>query len=138
MKVKSESEVAQSCPSLSNPLDCSLPSSSVRGICQAIVLEWIAISFSKLPFKPGNGRTTSQRWAPWAFLTRVSSCKALSHCGPAQASPAALFLKHLASFLHQPSPRTRTPKSDLNLATCTCESQLPDCLCPECRNHPHS
>ena len=48
MKVKSESEVAQSCPTLSDPLDCSLPGSSIHGIFQARVLEWGAISFSKL------------------------------------------------------------------------------------------
>ena len=46
MKVKSESEVAQLCPTLSNPMDCSLPGSSVHGICQARVLEWVAIAFS--------------------------------------------------------------------------------------------
>ena len=46
-KVKSESEVAQSCPTLSDPMDCSLPGSSVRGIFQARVLEWGAIAFSK-------------------------------------------------------------------------------------------
>ena len=46
MKVKSESEVAQSCPTLSNPVDCSLPGSSVHGIFQARVLEWGAIAFS--------------------------------------------------------------------------------------------
>ena len=46
MKVKSESEVAQSCPTLSNPMDCSLPGSSVHGIFQATVLEWVAIAFS--------------------------------------------------------------------------------------------
>ena len=46
MKVKSESEVTQSCLTLSNPLDCSLPGSSVRGIFQARVLEWGAIAFS--------------------------------------------------------------------------------------------
>ena len=43
MKVKSESEVVQSCPTLSNPMDCSLPGSSVHGIFQARVLEWGAI-----------------------------------------------------------------------------------------------
>ena len=43
MKVKSESEVAQSCPTLSDPMDCSLPGSSIHGIFQARVLEWIAI-----------------------------------------------------------------------------------------------
>ena len=46
MKVKSESEVPQSCPTLSDPLDCSLAGSSVHGIFQARVLEWGAIAFS--------------------------------------------------------------------------------------------
>ena len=45
---ESESEVAQSCPTLFDPMDCSLSGSSVRGIFQARVLEWIAISFSKV------------------------------------------------------------------------------------------
>ena len=48
MKVKSESEVAQSCPTLRYPMDCSLPGSSVHGIFQARVLEWGAIAFSLL------------------------------------------------------------------------------------------
>ena len=48
MKVKSESEVAQSCPTLSDPMDCSLPGSSVYGIFQARVLEWVAIAFSMI------------------------------------------------------------------------------------------
>ena len=46
MTVKSESEVAQSCPTLSDPMDCSLPGSSIHGIFQARVLEWGAIAFS--------------------------------------------------------------------------------------------
>ena len=46
MKTKSESEVAQSCPTLSDPMDCSLPGSSIYGIYQARVLEWVAIDFS--------------------------------------------------------------------------------------------
>ena len=46
MKVKSESEVAQSYPTLSDPMDCSPPGSSVHGILQARVLEWGAIAFS--------------------------------------------------------------------------------------------
>ena len=49
MKVKSESEVAESCPTLSDPMDCSPPGSSVHGILQARVLEWVAI-FSALTF----------------------------------------------------------------------------------------
>ena len=48
MKVKSESEVAQSCPNLRDPMDCSLPGASVHGIFQARVLEWGAISFSMI------------------------------------------------------------------------------------------
>ena len=46
MKVKSESEVAQSCPTLSHPMDRSLPGPSIHGIFQARVLEWGAITFS--------------------------------------------------------------------------------------------
>ena len=48
MKVKSQSEVAQSCLTLSDPMDCSLPVSSVHGIFQARVLEWGAIAFFEL------------------------------------------------------------------------------------------
>ena len=46
MKVKSQSEVAQSCPTPSHPMDCSLPGSSIHAIFQARVLEWGAIAFS--------------------------------------------------------------------------------------------
>ena len=49
MKVKSESEVAQSCPTLNNPIDCNLPGFSIHGIFQARVLEWVAIAFSTKP-----------------------------------------------------------------------------------------
>jgi len=48
MKVKTESEVAQSCPTLSDPMDCSPPGSSIHGIFQAGVLEWGAIALSGL------------------------------------------------------------------------------------------
>ena len=53
MKVKSESEVAQLCPTLSDPMDCSLPGSSVHGIFQAKVLKWGAIAFSSIVTMPG-------------------------------------------------------------------------------------
>ena len=52
MKVKSESEVAQSCLTLSDPMDCSLPGSSIHGIFQARVLEWDAIAFSVKLIRP--------------------------------------------------------------------------------------
>ena len=50
MKVKSQSEVAQLCLTLSDPMDCSLPGSSVCGIFQARVLEWGAIAFSAVEY----------------------------------------------------------------------------------------
>ena len=46
MKVKSESEVIQLCPTLSDPMDCSPPGPSIHGIFQARVVEWGAIAFS--------------------------------------------------------------------------------------------
>ena len=49
---ESESEVAQSCPTLWDPMDCSLPGSSVHGIFQARILEWVAISFSRGSSRP--------------------------------------------------------------------------------------
>ena len=51
MKAKSESEVTQLCPTPSDPMDCSLPGSSIHGIFQARVQEWGAIAFSNLPLK---------------------------------------------------------------------------------------
>ena len=51
MKVKSENEVAQSCPTLSDPMYRSLPDSSIHGIFQARVLEWGAIAFPTIPFR---------------------------------------------------------------------------------------
>ena len=53
MKVKSESKVAQSCPTLHDPMDCSPPGSSTHGIFHAKVLEWGAIAFSDLPHTLG-------------------------------------------------------------------------------------
>ena len=64
MKVKSESEVAQSCLTLSDPMDCSLPCSSAQGIFQARVLEWGAIAFSEM--------------FPW-YLLILGESSSLSH-----------------------------------------------------------
>ena len=54
-----ESEVTQSCPTLCNPMDCSLPRSSIHGIFQARVLEWVAVSFSR-------GSSWPRDWT-WVF-----------------------------------------------------------------------
>ena len=69
MKVKSESEVTQSCLTLSDPMDCSLPGFSIHGIFQARVLEWGAIAFSK-----GIGYSLQYSWASPAG--KESACNA--------------------------------------------------------------
>ena len=51
---ESKSEVAQSCPTLSDPMDCSLPGSSVHGVFQARVLEWVAVAFSEIRLELSN------------------------------------------------------------------------------------
>ena len=80
MKVKSESEVAQSCPTLSNPMDCRLPGASIHGIFQAEVLEWGATAFSDntgqcLPKVRGGDRCAKL----------LQSCPTL--CNPMDCSP---------------------------------------------------
>ena len=71
MKVKRESEVTQSYPTLSDPMDCSLPGSSIHGIFQARVLEWGAIAFSSV--------------AAAAAAKSLQSCPTL--CNPMDCSP---------------------------------------------------
>ena len=81
MKVKSKSEVAQSCPTLRVPMDCSLPGSSIHGIFQARVLEWGAIAFSgyklnkyKNPSSPwGNGVGMKIRPPSSSFPSKYST-----------------------------------------------------------------
>ena len=68
-KVKSESEVDQSCLTLCDPMDCSLPGSSIHGILQARTLEWVAISFSSAQKWKGKGKSLSRVplfATPWA------------------------------------------------------------------------
>ena len=93
-KVKSESEVTQSCPTLSDPMDCSLPGSFIHGIFQARVLEWGAIAFSfrllgytkrqgfHLPCTQESYYGSPVTAAGGQFLTsgRVVTEAALSHC----------------------------------------------------------
>ena len=73
IKEKSESEVAQSCPTLRDPIDCSLPGSSVHGISQVRVLEWVAVALSfkwiYLSFSP----------LPFTSLLFTAICKASSY-----------------------------------------------------------
>ena len=73
-----ESEVAQSCPTLCDPMDCSLPGYSVHGIFQAIVLEWIAISFSKGSSQPRDwtrvSRIVDRCLTVWATREVLGKC----------------------------------------------------------------
>ena len=69
MKVKSESEVTQSCQTLRDPMDCSLPGSSIHGIFQARAPEWVAIAFSH-PYIT-TGKTTAL--TRWTFVGKVMS-----------------------------------------------------------------
>ena len=78
-----ESEIAQSCPTLCDPMDCSLSGSSVHGIFQARVLEWIAISLSRGSSQPRNqtrvSRIAGRRLTVYA--TREACAKALHYRG---------------------------------------------------------
>ena len=100
MKVKSESEVAQSCPTLSDPMDCSLRGSSVHGISQARVLEWGAIATLvitaktwKQPICPSIGIWINKLWciqtmecySAAAAAKSLQSC--LTLCDPIDGSP---------------------------------------------------
>ena len=64
------SKVAQSCPTLCYPMDCSPPGSSVHGILQARILEWVAISFSRGSSQPGD-RTQVSRIAGRRFTSEL-------------------------------------------------------------------
>ena len=72
VKVKSEREVAQSSPTVSNPMDCSLPGSSVHGIFQARILEWGAIAFSNI-----NLYITAKCWYFLSYFMRTKYVKCL-------------------------------------------------------------
>ena len=68
--MQSESEVAQSCPTLCDPVDCSLPGSSIHRILQARILEWVTISFSRGSSQPRDwtrvSRIGGRRFNSWA------------------------------------------------------------------------
>ena len=83
MKVKSESEVTQSYPTLSDPMDCSLPGSSIHGIFQARVLEWGAIAFSEDTITSDYIKSTKtlKKFFPWRYLYICTFVSGNSVCG---------------------------------------------------------
>ena len=72
---KSESEVTQLCLTLCNPMDCSLPGSSIHGIFQARILEWVAISFSRRSSQPRD----------WTQVSRIEGGHALPFALPGES-----------------------------------------------------
>ena len=88
MKVKSESEVTQSCPTLRDPMDCSLPGSSAHWIFQARVVKWGAIAFSRQLLIKHKCSITAQLFlvaAAAAAAKSLQSCPTL--CDPIDGSP---------------------------------------------------
>ena len=75
---KSESEVTQLCPTLCDPMNCSLPGSSVHGIFHARILEWVAISFSRGSSRPSDqtrvSRIAGRHFTNWATREAPSRC----------------------------------------------------------------
>ena len=104
MKVKSQSEVTQSCPTLSDPMDCSLPGSSIYGIFEARVLEWGAIAFSR------NTWSNRQIW-PWNMeWSRAKANRVLPReCTGYSKHPLPTRQE---KTLHMDITRWSTPKSD--------------------------
>ena len=100
MKVKIESEVVQSCPTLSDPMDCSPPGSSIHGIFQARVLEWGAIAFSDNGLKQLKFIILQFSWG----LNQMSACPS----GSCKEDSVSLFFQFLhtvhPSFLNSWSP----------------------------------
>ena len=90
-KVKSESEVTQSCLTFSDPMDCSLPGSSVHGIFQARVLEWVAIAFCLVYFQLFYTLVVIKNWAIFSLTFLIG------HCG-AQESESG-FIRFLYMYL---------------------------------------
>ena len=90
---ESESEVTQSCPTLSDSMDCSLPGSSVHGVFQARLLEWAAISFSRGSSQPRDQTRVShiadRRFTIWA--TKEAHINRFSSLASDQSSKISVF-----------------------------------------------
>ena len=112
LKMKSESEVAQSCLTLSDPMDCSLPGSSIHGIFQARVLEWGAIAFSTIVWPQVNSREGTQLHPSIEnWITDLLSMAPPFRIRPSiplrQSIPSGSFHKPLI-LLHQRTDRLKT------------------------------
>ena len=112
-KVKSESEVAQSCPTLSDPMDCSLPGSSVHGVFQARVLEWGAIAFSETSYYSCLIPTSTEE--RWGHLPVLMEGKRFVH---SHTSSSPLSPDCQARVL---LPESRLPDRSPAIMHCSCD-----------------
>ena len=98
MKVKSESEVTQSCPTLRDPMDCSPPGSSIHGIFQARILEWVAIAFSEQIFLTRDQTQVSciDRWILYHWATWEAQIILLPHNKAKQKLVSCIKHLHLS------------------------------------------
>ena len=117
MKVKSESEVAQSCPTLRDPMDCSPSGSSIHGIFQARVVEWGAIAFSKgspkvVLFQHHSDLRSPSSHVLWAWqpLAGVSSCPQPPRRLPVFCQPRLCLLFRPGQDVLRLRPRTGNRK----------------------------
>ena len=104
MKVKSESEVVQSCLTLSDPMDCSLPGTSIHGIFQARVLEWGAIAFSTL------------RVAKRSKVKVIQSC--LTLCDPMDCTVHGILLARILEWAAYPFSRGSSQSRNQTRVSC--------------------
>ena len=102
MKVKTESEVAQLCPSLRDPMDCSLPGCSIYGIFQVRVLEWVAISFSNAGKWKMKVKSLSRVWllaTPWTAAYQAALSMGFSRQEYWSGVPLPSLMTNLDSIL---------------------------------------
>ena len=124
MKVKSQSEIVQSCPTLHDPIDCSLPGSSVHGIFQARVLEWGAIAFS---FQKVSGSYSRKSVRDALFVPTNRAVRYCHHMIPtplvsAFDSRVSMSIRHKATLkvLLLPPPMRWTAMPMAKLFKCPC------------------
>ena len=113
LNMKSESEVAQSCSALCDPVDCSPPGSSIHGILQARVLEWVAMSFSRGSSQPRDwtqvSRIAGRRFTIWAINSQIQYLTASNYTTGNTDYPTAIPYLPLNCFLIDEKPRLQNP-----------------------------
>ena len=120
MKVKSESEVAQSCPTLSDPMDCSLPGSSVHGFFQERVLEWGAIAFLNDAGGVGIQIVLLPSWNPdnCRYFAKCSVCRKQTDSLSTHPTSLLILFSQGVSGFKKPSVPGMYTRTFLELTQC--------------------